>query len=233
MEAKEEEDKEPVVGSVNAVCHIGDEHPNLPAICIDLEPDENQDVNSIRGCEPSPNFLHPHRGAEDRLSQTSSRNSNLSSALSFLSLASSHVSSKFDLESGRDMCNRSLGLTLAFVSGVLMTAYSSMIKILVDMDSMQVVVIRGLMQMILMGSIALYKGLSFRGAREPKVPLLLFLVSITGGLRLLFIFTSFSRLPLGDSTTIVFSSPVFVMLFSICILKERTPFRYFHANHML
>ena len=46
-------------------------------------------------------------------------------------------------------------------------------------------------------------------------------VAVTGGLRILFIFTSFSRLPLGDSTTILFSSPVIVMVLSMFILQER------------
>ena len=51
--------------------------------------------------------------------------------------------------------------------------------------------------------------------------MLLFIVAFTGGLRILFIFTSFSRLPLGDSTTILFSSPVIVMVLSMFILHER------------
>ena len=51
--------------------------------------------------------------------------------------------------------------------------------------------------------------------------MLLFIVAFTGGLRIFFIFTSFSRLPLGDSTTILFSSPVIVMLLSMFILHER------------
>ena len=116
-------------------------------------------------------------------------------------------------------CTHSLGILLAFVSGIFMTAYSSMIKLLVDMDSMQVVVIRGAIQLILMGGLAIYKKNSFLGPRERNPTIFMFLVALTGGLRLLFIFTSFSRLPLGDSTTIVFSSPIFVMIFSICILK--------------
>ena len=45
--------------------------------------------------------------------------------------------------------------------------------------------------------------------------------AISGGLRIFFIFTSFARLPLGDSTTILFSSPVLVMVLSVFILKER------------
>ena len=51
--------------------------------------------------------------------------------------------------------------------------------------------------------------------------LYLVLLAITGGLRILFIFTSFARLPLGDSTTILFSSPVLVMALSVFFLKEK------------
>ena len=101
-----------------------------------------------------------------------------------------------------------------------MTAYSSMIKIVKDMDSMQLVVIRGLLQLVIMGLIAKYKNLPFLGPRTPKISCLLFLVAFTGGLRLIFIFISFSKLPLGDSTTILFSSPVIVMFLSIFLLKE-------------
>merc|ERR1719427_787739 len=88
------------------------------------------------------------------------------------------------------------------------------------MDSMQVVVIRGVLQLLVMGTIARHKGIPLLSIKKRKVSILLFLVAFTGGLRLLFIFTSFSRLPLGDSTTILFSSPVIVMVLSIFILKE-------------
>ena len=59
---------------------------------------------------------------------------------------------------------RSFGLFLAFLSGVLMTTYSSMIKMLDTMDSMQVVVIRGSLQFLIMGSIAMYRNVPFKGA---------------------------------------------------------------------
>ena len=51
--------------------------------------------------------------------------------------------------------------------------------------------------------------------------LYLFLLALTGGLRILFIFTSLARLPLGDATTIFSSSPVLVMVLSVFILKEK------------
>ena len=58
---------------------------------------------------------------------------------------------------------RYIGLLLAFISGVMMTTYSSMIKMLDTMDSMQVVVIRGSLQFFIMGSIAMYKNVPFKG----------------------------------------------------------------------
>ena len=189
-------------------------HPTfkpIPVISIDTEEDEQLEKEIIKATGYS-TFLHP--------SSAGNPHSRLSSPISFISVTSSRISSRLDFEASKTMCTKSLGLLLAFVSGVLMTAYSSMIKMLHDMDSMQVVVMRGVLQMVVMGSIAVYNKRSFIGPKDRFLPFLLFLVSLTGGLRLLFIFTSFSRLPLGDSTTIVFSSPVFVMLFSICILKE-------------
>jgi len=198
-----------------------DNDKSLPTIHVDIEVDDNIDIDVEPEDKMSHNYLHPCSAKSADARSTTSRSSRLSSAMSFVSVASTQISERLDLDASKATCNRSLGLLLAFVSGVLMTAYSSMIKMLDEMDSMQVVVIRGILQLVLMGSIACYKRLSFTGAREHCVPTVLFLVSLTGGLRLIFIFTSFSRLPLGDSTTIVFSSPVFVMIFSICILKER------------
>ena len=49
--------------------------------------------------------------------------------------------------------------------------------------------------------------------------MLLAAIAITGGLRVIFIFSSFTKLPLGDSTAILFSSPVIVMGLSVCLLK--------------
>jgi len=120
-----------------------------------------------------------------------------------------------------DLFIPSFGLLLAFISGVLMTAYSSMLKMVHDMDPMQVLVIRGVLQLIIYGSIAKYKKSSFRGSPRLKISFFLFLLAFTGGLRLLFIFTSFSRLNIGDSTTILFSSPILVMVLSIFLLSER------------
>jgi len=191
---------------------------SIPSIFITVEEDANveKEIADVLS-EDNLNHLSPTNKDDKQKSRPASR---VSSAMSFISVASSRFSNRLYLDTNNAMCHKSLGLILAFLSGILMTAYSSMIKMLDHMDSMQVVVIRGVLQLVVMGAISVYKKLSFTGPKERFIPLLLFLVSLTGGLRLLFIFTSFSRLPLGDSTTIVFSSPVLVMVFSICILKE-------------
>eukprot|EP00088_Acartia_fossae_P008244 TRINITY_DN13925_c0_g1_i1.p1 TRINITY_DN13925_c0_g1~~TRINITY_DN13925_c0_g1_i1.p1 ORF type:complete len:486 (+),score=101.79 TRINITY_DN13925_c0_g1_i1:36-1493(+) len=212
-------------GNLNLYFQHEDEKSDVgkvPVISVHIEPDNNADVE-IQAEKLCTNFLHPATAGADSksISSRSSRSSRLSSAMSFVSVASSRISSRVDVESGKELCGRSLGLLLAFVSGVIMTAYSSMLKMLVEMDSTQVVVIRGFLQLTIMGCIALYKQFSFIGARERFVPFTLFLVALTGGLRLLFLFIAAERLPIGDFTTIMFSSPVFVMLLSICILKER------------
>ena len=48
---------------------------------------------------------------------------------------------------------------------------------------------------------------------------ILIAIAASGGFRIAFIFTSFTRIPLGDATTILFSSPVIVMGLSIFLLK--------------
>ena len=48
---------------------------------------------------------------------------------------------------------RYFGLLLAFLSSVMMTTYSSLIQRLEEMDEMQVVVIRGLLQLVVMGGL--------------------------------------------------------------------------------
>ena len=58
--------------------------------------------------------------------------------------------------------HRSLGLLLAFLSGILLTTFSALLK-KVTMDPMQVVIIRGVLQSLIMGCVAIYKKQSFTG----------------------------------------------------------------------
>jgi len=116
---------------------------------------------------------------------------------------------------------RVLGLSLALLSGVLMTVYSSLLKLLEETPSMQVVVVRGMLQQLVMALVLMKRGTNPCSTSQPMAIFLLTAVAATGGLRILFIFTSFTRLPLGDSTTILFSSPVLVITLSVFLLDER------------
>ena len=58
--------------------------------------------------------------------------------------------------------HRSLGLLLALLSGILLTTFSALLK-MVTMDPMQVAVIRGGLQSLIMGCVAIYKNQSFKG----------------------------------------------------------------------
>ena len=58
--------------------------------------------------------------------------------------------------------HRSLGLLLALFSGILLTTFSALLK-MVTMDPMQVVVIRGGLQSLIMGCVAIYKNQSLKG----------------------------------------------------------------------
>ena len=84
----------------------------------------------------------------------------------------------------------------------------------------QVVVVRGGLQMVAMSFLLGWQGL-LPWTSGKKLAFLLTLVAVTGGLRIVAIFTSFHRLPLGDSTTILFSSPILVMVLSVPLLKVR------------
>merc|ERR1711934_336734 len=107
---------------------------------------------------------------------------------------------------------RVLGLSLALLSGVLMTVYSSLLKLLEETPSMQ---------QLVMALVLMKRGTNPCSTSQPSAIFLLIAVASTGGLRILFIFTSFTRLPLGDSSTILFSSPVLVITLSVFLLDER------------
>jgi len=134
---------------------------------------------------------------------------------------SEHLLSNSGLVRAEKTClRRCFGIFLAFLSGVFMTIYSSLLKLLIEMDSLQVALVRGVLQVIIMALI-LAKQTGWSGLKNFRTSVILGGIAISGGFRIAFIFTSFTHLPLGDSTAILFSSPVIVMAMSIFLLKER------------
>lgn len=110
------------------------------------------------------------------------------------------------------------GVFLAFLSGTFFTLCSATVKAVRSMDPMELLVIRSVMQVAIMLPIALCKGESLIGPKGLR--LMLVLQGVVGGLTLVLLFYSFRLLPLGDATTIIFSSPVVVMIMSFIFLRE-------------
>ncbi|KAK7862255.1 hypothetical protein R5R35_008132 [Gryllus longicercus] len=111
-----------------------------------------------------------------------------------------------------------LGVLLAFLSGAFFTLSSAAVKALRAMDPMELLLVRGLLQVAVMLAAALWRGAPLLGNKGFR--LLLQLQGLVGGLTLVLLFYSFRRLPLGDATTIIFSSPVVVLVLSFVFLKE-------------
>ncbi|XP_069703729.1 solute carrier family 35 member G1-like [Periplaneta americana] len=110
------------------------------------------------------------------------------------------------------------GIFLAFMSGAFFTLSSAAVKALKSMDPMELLVLRSLLQVFAMLPIALRRGENLFGPKGQRG--LLQLQGIVGGSTLVLLFFTFRRLPLGDATTIIFSSPVFVMIMSFLFLRE-------------
>merc|ERR1712038_517368 len=117
-------------------------------------------------------------------------------------------------------CSTYKGLFLAFLSGLLMTVYTTLIQELENMDTMVLVIIRGFLQLLITGINTVHRGVPFLAVDNRRANIILLMVAIIVGIRLLLVFASFAMLPLGDSTAILFSQPVVVMLLSVFLLQE-------------
>ncbi|XP_049776215.1 solute carrier family 35 member G1-like isoform X1 [Schistocerca cancellata] len=112
------------------------------------------------------------------------------------------------------------GILLAFMSGACFTLSSAAVKALRTIDPMELLVIRSLLQVLAMLPLVIWGRGQGQLLGPPGYRLLLQLQGFVGGMTLVLLFFSFRRLPLGDATTIIFSSPVLVMVLSFIFLRE-------------
>ena len=104
-----------------------------------------------------------------------------------------------DTENRKQSCwKQHLGLLLAFMSGLLFTLFTSMIKLLDTMPPSQLVMVRGLLQTAVTAAIALHRDLPFLGP-DTRTLLLVLLNAAVGGTRVLLVFVSFGLLPVRAS----------------------------------
>ncbi|XP_058798046.1 solute carrier family 35 member G1-like [Phymastichus coffea] len=110
------------------------------------------------------------------------------------------------------------GIFLAFLSGTFFTISAALVKSIKNVDPMVVLSIRAFIQIIVMTIVGYISSINLIGPRGSR--LLVQTQGIVGGMTLSLLYYSFRKLPLGDATTIIFSSPVLVMVLSFFFLKE-------------
>lgn len=109
------------------------------------------------------------------------------------------------------------GLGLAILSGFFFSVAGFTVK-LVHLNPVLIVVIRSLIQLLFFLPFVLLTGSPVFGVPGERLPL--FLRGLTGYLAFVLTYVSLRMIPLADSSTIVFSAPVFVLVIAFFVLKE-------------
>ncbi|XP_015599118.1 solute carrier family 35 member G1-like [Cephus cinctus] len=110
------------------------------------------------------------------------------------------------------------GVFLAFLSGTFFTISSALVKAVRNVDPMILLSIRCLLQITVMLLVAFKDSRNLFGPKGQR--LLVQFQGLVGGMTLSLLYYSFRMLPLGDATTIIFSSPIIVIALSFIFLKE-------------
>ena len=111
----------------------------------------------------------------------------------FLSKGRNGIKNKKDKEEKEEkaeggVCSSYKGLFLAFLSGLLMTVYTTLIQELENMDTMVLVIIRGFLQMLTTGINTVHRGVPFLAVDSRRANIILLLVAVIVGIRLLLVF---------------------------------------------
>ncbi|KAK2575463.1 hypothetical protein KPH14_011194 [Odynerus spinipes] len=110
------------------------------------------------------------------------------------------------------------GIFLAFLSGTFFTISSALVKAVRNVDPMLLLIIRAILQILTMIIVAIKMSKNLSGPKGQRM--LIHLQGFVGGITLSLLYYSFRKLPLGDATTIIFSSPIIVIALSFLLLKE-------------
>ncbi|XP_059489830.1 solute carrier family 35 member G1-like [Neocloeon triangulifer] len=113
-------------------------------------------------------------------------------------------------------------ILLTVISGVSFTCSSALVKGLDMIDPMELLALRAIIQLIAIFPFIIYLRKNPFG--PPGMRVYMFLQGIVGGLTLVTFFFATRELPLGDATTVMYSSPIFVVLMSSVFLKEACGF---------
>ena len=116
-----------------------------------------------------------------------------------------------------------LGITLAFISGLIFTGNNVVIQML-HCDYSDTLLIRSLVQLIVIGGICKMKGLSLWpkiGPNPTKLRALIVFQGIFGGLLIILGFSAVLFMPLGDALTLIFSAPLSTMCTAAIFLGQQ------------
>ncbi|XP_076304726.1 solute carrier family 35 member G1-like [Tachypleus tridentatus] len=111
-----------------------------------------------------------------------------------------------------------LGILCGLISGIFFATGSLVIALLPEINSMELLILRSLLEMVVYSSVIIHARQSLLGI--PGERRFLFFRAITGVIAVNLIYYSFRLIPLADASTISFSAPVFVSIFACVLLKE-------------
>lgn len=128
-----------------------------------------------------------------------------------------------DSDETRDIQWR-LGLFLAVVSGLLFTANNFLIQYF-SIEALEILLVRSVVQSIVLGltTVSLSEWTSDQDQEPVPVSVKVFVVlqAFVGAIRLYLNFSCLAFLPLGDALTIIFTEPLFTMVFSCMAFRYR------------
>ncbi|XP_059097482.1 uncharacterized protein LOC131891830 isoform X1 [Tigriopus californicus] len=110
------------------------------------------------------------------------------------------------------------GSFLAFFSGLITTVNNFIIKE-TGSDFGELLAVRSLIQIPLMLGIAVYKGYPLL-PKGKKQKALAFLMGLFGAVTMLTAFSCVKFMPVGDAMTLIFTNPLFTMIFAALFMKQ-------------
>ena len=131
-------------------------------------------------------------------------------------------------ETSRNVKQDVIGCILAFISGVIFTVNNVIIQVR-KLDFTDIVLVRSILQILLIGGLCYFKNLSLYPKPEKnstRTKIVMIVQGFLGGLMIIMSFGCVSLMPLGDASTLLFSSPIFTMILAcLCLNHGLVPIR--------
>ncbi|XP_013863056.1 solute carrier family 35 member G1 isoform X2 [Austrofundulus limnaeus] len=112
-----------------------------------------------------------------------------------------------------------LGLFYAFLSTLVFSIVSLLVKTIQDIHAIEISAIRCLFQMIFVVPLLIYHKTGFLGPRDKRIYLVL--RGFLGSIATILFYYAIQQMPLADAIVIMFSNPVFTSLLAWVFLKEK------------